>query len=83
MRHRHTRGALLAAAIVVTGADGCSSSSTITPDAAVLDDGYPSMGDDGAEGCVLDGYPCPDAGSCCSGVCIGATCSERFDATSD
>jgi hypothetical protein len=83
MRHRHTRGALLAAAIVLSCACGSSTTSTTTPDAAVLDDGYPNVGDDGAEGCVLDGYPCRDAGGCCSGVCIGTICSERFDATSD
>jgi hypothetical protein len=86
MRLRHARAVLLAATIGVTGASGCSTTTTTTPttpDAAVLDDGYPNVGDDGAEGCVLDGYRCPAAGTCCSGACIGAICSERFDATPD
>jgi hypothetical protein len=86
MRLGHVRAVLLAATIGVTCASGCSTTTPTTPttpDAAVLHDGYPNVGDDGAEGCVLDGYPCPDAGSCCSGMCIGTICTERFDATPD
>lgn len=68
------RSALACAALATWSCDDARSTVPAGVDAAVLDDGRPASGDDGAEGCVLDGYACGDAGECCSGACTGGLC---------
>lgn len=68
------RGALVGAMLVVASCDDAPSTSSGGGDAAVIDEGRLPSGDDGAEGCVLDGYPCGDTGECCSGACSEGLC---------
>jgi len=90
MRVAWARSALVGAMLVVASCDDEPTPSTGGGDAAVIDEGRLPSGDDGSEGCVLDGYACGDAGECCSGACseglcgtgeacleAGATCTTR------
>ena len=71
---RWRQSALVCAALATWSCDDARSPPPAGVDAAVLDDRRPASGDDGAEGCVLDGYACGDAGECCSGVCSDGLC---------
>ncbi|HEY5242677.1 MAG TPA: hypothetical protein VIJ22_14455 [Polyangiaceae bacterium] len=62
--------------LAVASCTDAASTSDGGGDAAVIDEGRLPSGDDGAEGCVLDGYACGDAGQCCSGACVAGLCGE-------
>lgn len=69
-----TCSALFAVAIAVASCSRAASTADAGADAADEVVGYPPTGDDGSEGCVPDGYPCGDAGACCSAACTGGVC---------
>ncbi|HEY1695561.1 MAG TPA: hypothetical protein VGG39_25510 [Polyangiaceae bacterium] len=74
MKRGGSGGIVACVAIAVWSCSSGSSAPAGTSDAAVIDEGYLPTGDDGSEGCVLDGSPCPDAGACCAGVCSAGVC---------
>jgi len=75
-----TWSALVGAMLVVARCDDEPTPSSGPVAVPVVNKGRDASGDDGSEGCVLDGYACGDAGECCSGACsegicgLGGTC---------
>jgi hypothetical protein len=76
MSRRRARGVLVLAAAAVASCDAGAPQHAPGVDAEVLSDGRPAAGDDGGEGCVLDGYACVDASDCCSAVCSCGHCGS-------
>jgi hypothetical protein len=81
MLRNTTRYALVCATLAAWSCSSGSGPGTASQDAAAEIVGYPPSGDDGSEGCVLDGYPCGDGGPCCSGVCSDGVCGAEGTCT--